>query len=62
MFVKGIAVGGGLVAQLCPTFATPWTVACQGPLPMGFSRQDYWSGSPVPSPNYTEDRVKVHND
>ena len=25
-------------------FATPWTVACQAPLFMGFSRQEYWSG------------------
>ena len=31
-------------------FATPWTVACQGPLSMGFSRQEYWSGLPFPSP------------
>ena len=31
-------------------FATPWTVARQAPLSMGFSRQDYWSGSPFPSP------------
>ena len=30
--------GGGLVAKLCPTLATPWTVACQAPLSMGFSR------------------------
>ena len=29
--------------------ATPWTVAHQGPLPMGFSRQGYWSGCPFPS-------------
>ena len=29
---------GGLVAKLCPTLATPWTVACQAPLSMGFSR------------------------
>ena len=28
----------------------PWTVACQAPLPMGFSRQEYWSGLPFPSP------------
>ena len=27
-------------------FATPWTVACQAPLSMGFSRQEYWSGLP----------------
>ena len=31
-------------------FATPWTVACQAPLSMDFSRQDYWSWSPSPSP------------
>ena len=31
-------------------FATPWTVACQAPLSMEFSRQEYWSGWPFPSP------------
>ena len=31
-------------------FATPWTIAYQGPLSMGFSRQEYWSGLPFPSP------------
>ena len=31
-------------------FATPWTVARQAPLSMGFSRQEYWSGLPSPSP------------
>ena len=31
-------------------FATPWTVARQAPLSMGFSRQEYWSGLPFPSP------------
>ena len=31
-------------------FATPWTVARQVPLSMGFSRQEYWSGVPCPSP------------
>ena len=31
-------------------FATPWTVACQVPLSMGFSRQEYWSGLPCPLP------------
>ena len=29
---------------------TPWTVACQAPLSMGFSRQEYWSGLLFPSP------------
>ena len=31
-------------------FATPWTVAPQAPPSMGFSRQEYWSGLPFPSP------------
>ena len=31
-------------------FATPWTVAQQAPLSMGFPRQEYWSGLPFPSP------------
>ena len=29
---------------------TPWTVVCQAPLSMGFSRQEYWSGLPFPPP------------
>ena len=32
-----------LVTKSCPILATPWTVACQTPLSMGFSRQGYWS-------------------
>ena len=31
-------------------FETPWTVVRQAPLSMGFSRQEYWSGLPFPSP------------
>ena len=34
-------------------FATPWTAAYQAPPSMGFSRQEYWSGVPSPSPNYS---------
>ena len=30
--------------------ATPWTAAYQAPLSMGFARQEYWSGLPLPSP------------
>ena len=41
---------GGLVAKSCPTLVTPWTVASQVPLPVGFSRQEYWSGLPLPYP------------
>ena len=45
-----LITGGGLVARLCPTLVTPQTVAHQAPLSMGFSRQEYWSGLPSPSP------------
>ena len=33
-------------------FETPWTAAYQAPPSMGFSRQEYWSGVPSPSPSY----------
>ena len=33
-------------------FVTPWTAAYQAPLSMGFSRQEYWSGVPLPSPSF----------
>ena len=32
------------------TLVTPWTVACQAPLSMGFPRQEYWRGLSFPSP------------
>ena len=35
------------LVQLC---ATLWTVACQAPLSMGFSKQEYWNGLPCPPP------------
>ena len=39
-----------LVASHIQLFATPWTVACQAPLSMEFTRQEYWCGLPFPSP------------
>ena len=39
-----------LVAQLSPTLCDPMAVAHQAPPSMGFSRQEYWSGLPFPSP------------
>ena len=36
-------------------FATPWTVAYQAPLSVEFSRQEYWSGLPYPSPGDLRD-------
>ena len=42
--LEKIGGGGSLVSKSCPTLATPWTVACQAPLSMRFSRQEYWVG------------------
>ena len=39
-------------------FSTPWTVAHQAPLSMGFSRQEYWSGLPFPSPMHESKKWK----
>ena len=39
-----------LVAKLCLTLVTPWTIACQAPLSLEYYRQEYWSGLPFPSP------------
>ena len=39
-----------LVAKLCSIIETPWTVAFQAPLSMGFSRQEYWSQLSFPLP------------
>ena len=47
--------GGGLITKSCPTLVTPWTVACQTPLSIGFSRQEYYSGLLFPSPGDLSD-------
>ena len=39
-----------LVAKSCLTLVTPWTIAHQASLSMGFPRQEYWDGLPVPLP------------
>ena len=39
--------------SLVGLLATPWTAAHQAPPSMGFSRQEYWSGAPLPSPIYS---------
>ena len=41
-----------LIAQSCLILATPSTVACQAPLFMEFSKQEYWSGLPFPLPGH----------
>ena len=47
------------VAQSRPTIATPWTAAYQAPPSMGFSRQEYWRGVPLPSLNTWLAKPKV---
>ena len=41
-------------------FKTPWTVAYQAFPSMGFSRQEYWSGMPLPSPLYSLNKVLIN--
>ena len=49
--VFSVFVVGCLIAKMCLTLCgTPWTVAHQAPLSMGFLRQEYWSGLPFLSP------------
>ena len=40
--------------------ATPWTIAYQAPLSMGFPRQEYWSGLPFPSPGDLPNPMNLH--
>ena len=41
--------------------ATPWTTAYQAPPSMGFSRQEYWSGVPLPSPPLPTKPLQFHS-
>ena len=51
--MAGLCGGGGvLVIKSCLTLITPWTVARQAPLSMGFPRQEYGSGLPFPSSKF----------
>ena len=40
--------------------ATPWTAAYQAPPSMGFSRQEYWSGVPLPSPKCVRITININ--
>ena len=48
-----------LVTQPCLTLATPWTTAHWAPPSVGFSKQEYWSRFPFPSPNRTNDGTEI---
>ena len=47
---KTVLCACSVTSVVSHSFATLWTVACQSPLSMGFSRQEYWSGLPCPPP------------
>ena len=47
------------VAQSCPTLSDPMTAAYQAPLSLGFSREEYWSGLPLPSPIYVNTNLEI---
>ena len=49
-----------LVTESCPTLAFPCTISLQAMMSMGFFRQEYWSGSPFPSPldNFSTSLIK----
>ena len=51
-FSESESVGHSVMSD---SFVTPWTVARQAPLSMGFSRQEYWSELPFPSPGDVPD-------
>ena len=50
LILQGYVAHGDLVAKSCLTLGTPWTVALQAPLSMGFSKQGHWIGLLFPSP------------
>ena len=47
------------VTQLCQTLSEPWTAAHQASPSMGFSKQEYWSGLPLPSPDFMSNLVQL---
>ena len=48
-YLAAAAAAAAKSLQSCLTLVTPWTAAYQAPPSMGFSRQKYWSGVPLPS-------------
>ena len=53
--VENMCVCLGVSRLVVSDLATLWTIACQAPLSMEFSRQEYWSGLPFPSPEDLRD-------
>ena len=53
-----VVVVVSLLSHVLPC-ATPWPVARQAPLSMGFSTQEYWSGLPFPSPGFCHTTIRI---
>ena len=58
MHAAAAAAAAAKSLQLCLTLSDPWTAAHQGPPSMGFSREEYWSGLPFPSPMHESEKRK----
>ena len=58
LFKKQLKDSCACVLSCVRLYATSWTVAHQAPLSLGFARQEYWSGVPLPSPKSTSTNVK----
>ena len=58
---SNISPNGSMCAcSVAQSFETPWTIDCEAPLSVGFSRQEYWSGLPFPSPGALPDPGILH--
>ena len=55
IFIRPVGVQCSVLLNCVWLFVTPWTIAHHAPPSMGFSRQEYWSGLPFPSPGYLPD-------
>ena len=58
MFVSAVQGSESVVVLVAKSCLTPWTVAHQAPLSMGFPRHEYWSGLPSSSPDFPDPGIK----
>ena len=59
--IAAAAAAAAKSLQSCPTLSDPMDCSPPGPLSMGFSRQEYWTGVPLPSLFIIEDTIKLHS-
>ena len=60
VFAAAAAAAAAKSLQSCPTLCNPMDCSLQAPPSMGFSRQEYWSGLPLPSPMYVYIQVCIY--